>query len=729
MPFSEHAEVILRARYFRKDPETRKSLETTDQLLWRVANAVAKAEKPEERDGYARYFHDAMAEQRFLPNSPTLMNAGMDFGDMCACVVLGIHDSMESIYGTLYNQAMLHRFGVGTGFDFSELREKHAFVYKTMGEASGPVSFLKVYDASTNEIKQGGRRRGANMATLRFDHPDIEEFITCKDPANTKITNFNISMTLEDEHMIAVEKDLEIDLVSPAGKKVVGSKNARTLLKLAAQNAWATGDPGVMFLSAMNRANPTPGIGRLVTSNPCSESQLLENEECTLASLNLERYVLPGNHPMNLWDWPMLERDVRLVARFLDDVVEVNYYINDDLKKMHKEGNRKIGIGVMGWADALIRLRIPYESEQAYALGDEIMGFINRTAHDEDRVLAEERGVFPNYEHYAFADKWGKQRNAHVTVIAPTGTIAVLADCSSGVEPLFAITMERTGLDNHTFVMVNPLFAEYAKECNWPQEVIDHVMKTGRLSDCDHPSVKSVDKQIWATAHDVTWKGHLNMLAAFQKHVDNGVSKTINLPEDATPEDIYNIYLTAWKMGLKTVSVYRDKSKSVQVLSAGVTKDTVAPAVKKADRPEILDGKTHKVKTDLGPAYITINSFDGVPAELFANVGRNGSAVQTMSEALGRVVSVALQHGVAPEALSRTLYGVGGNGNKLMSSVPSAIAKVLGNGHFSEIAAAKEPVPVVASRIQGDICPECHQASLVPTGDCSYCSNCGYSKC
>lgn len=382
----------------------------------------------------------------------------------------------------------------------------------------------------------------------------------------------------------------------------------------------------------------------------------------------------------------------------------------------------------MGWADSLIHLNIPYESQAAYDLGSKVMKFINEIAHDEDRVLAEERGVFANYTHYAFAE-WGKQRNAHVSVIAPTGTISLIADCSSGIEPLFAITMERTGLDGHTFVMVHPYFEEYAKAHQWPQSVTDHVMKTGRLSDVDHPYVTAADKAIWATAHDVSWQGHLNMLLAFQKHVDNGVSKTINLPHNATPDDIYKIYFEAWKMGLKTVSIYRDRSKSVQVLNAGVVKEEVKlPVVKpKTDRPEILDGHTHKIKTDLGPAYITVNSFEDKPAEVFANVGRNGSAVQTMSEALGRVVSVALQHGVAPEAISRTLYGVGGNG-RLMTTVPSAIAKVLGNGHFAEIAAEKDPVPVLAGNIQ-DICPECHSASLVPTGDCSFCSVCGYSKC
>ncbi len=568
---SENALTVLMARYLLKD-EKERIIETPEEMFRRVARKVALAEalyggRPSE---WEEAFCEIMTNLRFLPNSPTLMNAGKESGQLAACFVLPVGDSMTSIFETLKNAALILQSGGGTGFSFSRLRPKDDIVRSTGGIASGPVSFMKIYNTATEVIKQGGARRGANMGILRVDHPDIIEFIRIK-RSRDELTNFNISVAVTDAFMEALKRDEEYPLVNPRTGEHVGSKRAREVFDEMVQSAWATGDPGIVFIDRINRANPTPHIGHMESTNPCGEQPLLPYEACVLGSLNLVAYVrrreawLPspvgageleqreGAAPTI--DWEAFGRDVRIAVRFLDDVIDVNSYPIAAVERMHK-GNRKIGIGVMGWADMLVVLGIPYDSEEAFRLAREVMRFITTTAREESVRLAEVRGVFPNFSGSVYdARGMPHPRNATVTTIAPTGTLSIIANCSSGIEPLFSLAYKRRVLDTELLV-VNEYFLELAKRLGfYSDELEERIIRTG-----DVKGVKNVPRKVrrlFRTAHEISPEDHIEMQACFQEFTDNAVSKTVNMPHRATKDDVARAFLRAYERGCKGITVFR----------------------------------------------------------------------------------------------------------------------------------------------------------------------------
>jgi ribonucleoside-diphosphate reductase alpha chain len=511
-----------------------------------------------------------MARLEFLPNSPTLMNAGTELGQLSACFVLPVDDDMESIFSALKNMALVQRSGGGTGFSFSRLRPKGDVVTATGGIASGPVSFMKIFDAATENIKQGGKRRGANMGILRVDHPDIREFIHSKEDERT-LQNFNISVAVTDAFMFAVERNDEWALINPRTQSPVGRIPARTLFQEIVDSAWKTGDPGLVFIDAINRHNPTPNIGTIESTNPCGEVPLLPYESCNLGSINLSKFIREHQGRPSI-DWEGLRTITEDAVRFLDDVIEVNRYPIPEIEKATK-GNRKIGLGVMGFAEALVRLGISYESEEAARVAEEIMSFIMKTAIDTSARLAEERGVFPNWAESIYPPRNEKRRNATLTAIAPTGTISIIANTSASIEPFFALAYRRTNvLGGQTLWEVNPLLLEYLERygIKW-ETVAEEIQNTGSLKEV--ASVPDELKRLFITALELEPVHHLAIQSAFQKHVDNSVSKTVNLPQNATPQDVWDVYWRAWTLGLKGVTIYRYHSKSSQVLELGVEEE------------------------------------------------------------------------------------------------------------------------------------------------------------
>ncbi len=563
---SENALRVLGSRYLLKNDKG-EITESPEGLFSRVASAIAKAElnygSEKDRQKWEKKFYDVLTSLEFVPNSPTLMNAGTNMNQLSACYVLPVHDDMTSIFTTLMHTALIQKSGGGTGFNFSELRNKSDFVASTGGESSGPVSFMKIYDAATDNIKQGGKRRGANMGILNCDHPDIEEFIGMKQDGRT-LTNFNISVGVTDEFMNAVALGKEWKLVGPHSKEVVKKINAKEIWNQVISNAWATGDPGLIFLDTINKFNPTPKIGRIECTNPCGEVPLLPYESCNLGSIDLSKFVTA---PIEI-DFGRLEAVINTAVRFLDNVIEVNNYLIPEIKNM-VTGNRKTGLGVMGWAEMLIRLGIPYASEQAIELAELLMKFINQKSFDASVELANERGVFSNWKKSIYYPDV-KIRNATRTSIAPTGTISIIANASSSIEPLFALAYRREHvLKNESLMEVNNLFIEYLKKNNLHSEaILEKVKYEGTAGNID---VLPPDcKNLFKTAMEIEYVWHLRHQVAFQKYTDNAVSKTINLPNHATEEDIANAYLMAWKSGTKGITIFRDGSKGLQVLNKGI---------------------------------------------------------------------------------------------------------------------------------------------------------------
>src|SRR5579884_1538473 len=561
--WSESAQRVLRERYLRK--ENGEVVETPDEMCWRVSTAIACAEIPWSGEARARAvaeeFYGLLLERKFMPNSPTLMNAGTGNGlQYSACYVLPVGDSIPEIFDTLKNAAIIHQSGGGTGFAFSRIRRKNSLVSRSGGRASGPVSFLRVYNAATEAVKQGGTRRGANMGILRVDHPDILEFIDCKNDGG--ITNFNISVAVTDAFMDALRADGEYDLVDPHSKEMVSRLRAREVWDKIVDSAWRTGDPGLVFIDRINAspANPTPEVGEIEATNPCGEQPLLPNEACNLGSLNVARFVTETPSPAAAgegWgegsariDWDGMEQAIRTSVRFLDDVIEINPYPLQEIVEM-VGANRRIGLGVMGWADMLFMLGIPYDSQEALDLGDEVMAFINRVGHSESEQLAQERGAFPNWSRSIYKDG-APIRNSTVTTIAPTGTISIIADCSSGIEPIFALAFlhKALGPDGkpRNLRFVNPIFEQTAKDRGfWSEELMDRVLETGSLHGLDE--VPEDVRQVFVTSHEIAPEWHVRMQAAFQKSTDNAVSKTVNLPHDATTDDIARAYKLAYDTG------------------------------------------------------------------------------------------------------------------------------------------------------------------------------------
>jgi ribonucleoside-diphosphate reductase alpha chain len=561
---TNNALIVLRARYFLRD-ETGKIIETPEEMFRRVARTIASAEavyngKPPE---WEEKFYELITDLRFLPNSPTLMNAGKESGQLAACFVLPVSDSMNSIFDTLKNAALILQSGGGTGFSFSQLRPKADIVRSTGGVASGPVSFMKVYNTATEVIKQGGARRGANMGILRVDHPDILEFVRIK-RSEGELTNFNISVAVTEAFINALKNDAEYELINPRSGKTVAGMRARTVFDEIVSSAWETGDPGIVFIDRINQANPTPHIGTLESTNPCGEQPLLPYEACVLGSINLVKYVKnskdSSQEPVakNIQhdiDFQNLTQDIRTAVRFLDNSIDVNKYPIPAIEEMHK-GNRKIGLGVMGWADMLVLLGIPYNSRNAFRLAREIMKFIRDTARQASVELADVRGVFPNFNGSIYdAPGMPHLRNATVTTIAPTGTLSIIADCSSGIEPLFALAYKRLVLETE-FYEINKHFFEIARQKGfYSNELQENVVEKGNVRGMKE--VPPEIRKLFKTAHEIPPEDHIEMQACFQEFTDNAVSKTINMPYRAKKEDVANAFLLAYEKGCKGITIFR----------------------------------------------------------------------------------------------------------------------------------------------------------------------------
>lgn len=554
---------VLERRYLERD-DTRKIIESPSQLFRRVAKAVARAEDnfPDKRDKreIEEKFFGMMAGLEFMPNSPTLMNAGTGIGQLSACFVIPVEDSIPQIFEALKNMAAIHQTGGGTGFDFSRLRPKGDLVYSTKGEASGPVSFMSVFDSATGVIVQGGRRRGANMGILRVDHPDIEEFIDAKLKEGL-FSNFNLSVAVTDKFMADFYKDREYALVNPRTKRQVKKAKARRIFLKISESAWKSGDPGLVFIDEVNRRNPTPEAGRIEATNPCGELPLLPYESCNLASINLAKFITE----QRTIDWDKLADRIKRGVRFLDDVIEVNKFALPQIRKM-TFANRKIGLGIMGFADLLLALGIPYNSESAVKLAKALMRFMRGESVKASIALAEKRGVFPNHKRSVYVKKGLSMRNATVNTIAPTGTISIIAGCSSGIEPLFALSFTRNVLSGTKLFEVNPLFERTARQRGfYSDELMLEIAKRGSLQRIG--GIPRDVKRLFITAFDVTALDHLRIQAAFQEYCDNSVSKTVNLPEESRPQDVKSVYLAAHKLKCKGITVYRYGTKKEQVLS------------------------------------------------------------------------------------------------------------------------------------------------------------------
>jgi len=736
---SQNARTVLDKRYLVKD-KSGKSVETPEDMFWRVATTVAEPERrygatEKQVEKVARQFYELMTQRRFEPNSPTLMNAGRPLGQLSACFVLPVDDALSNghsgIYDTLRSMALIHQSGGGTGFSFSRIRAKGSMVRSTTGVASGPVSFMQLYDASTDAVKQGGTRRGANMGILRVDHPDVMEFITCKEDL-TKITNFNISVAITSKYMEALKAGSSYDIIDPISKAVVGQLDARQVWDKMIEGAWRTGEPGVFFIDEANRYNPVPHLGAYEATNPCGEQPLLAYDVCNLGSINVGYYVVDGE-----MDWKSFAKDIHLSTRMLDNIIDANKYPLPEIDALAKR-IRRIGLGVMGFADALIRLGIQYDSPEGVEFGRKVMEFVDVEGKKESARLAEERGAFPEWERSIWGpdatcarDEAGqrirpemKLRNCNVTTVAPTGTISIIAGCSSGLEPLFAVAFMR----NQAGVMmpdVNEDFVAIAKQEGWYSDALmERIAKTGSVQQSEVPAKW---QRVFATANNITPEWHIRMQAAFQDHCDSAISKTTNFAHTATREDVRAIYELAYEMKCKGVTVYRDGSRDGQVLSTGATADAAAKrdgakedaAAKrelaelkgqlaevtsdndrlkkllfdaeaenlqrrqKRSRPDILRSTAIRKETPLGMMFVHITEDDkGQPFEVFINLGKAGGSAMADAEAVGRLISLALRSGISIQQVHRQLRGISsdravGLGPSKVLSMPDAIGLAL----------------------------------------------------
>lgn len=768
---TDNARIVLAKRYLKKD-ERGEPVEEPEVMFWRVAYTIAKEDAQHGAseaavEEVARQFYDLMINGKFEPNSPTLMNAGRPLGQLSACFVLPVDDSLSNgksgIYDTLKSMALVHQSGGGTGFSFSRLRPTGDTVNSTMGVASGPVSFMTLYDSSTEVVKQGGTRRGANMGILRVDHPDVREFITCKDDTS-KITNFNISVAITDAFMEAVEKGEDYDLLSPRTGEVLGQENAQEIFDLIVQGAWKTGEPGVFFIDRANDANPVPHLGSYEATNPCGEQPLLPYDVCNLGSVNLGKFVRDdfvwGSDSMEGVDWDALRQVVHLSTHFLDNVIDANRYPLQEITDLAQK-IRRVGLGVMGWADMLVRLGIPYNSDDGVEMGRRVMEFLNEEARVASEKLAETRGVFPEWD----LSIWGpdascarnaqgdrirperKLRNCNLTTVAPTGTISIFAGCSGGIEPLFAVAFMRNQAGS-LMPDVNPDFVRLAREQGWySEELMERIASEGHIH---FQEVPEEIQRVFVTAHDITPEWHVRMQGAFQEHTDSAISKTTNFPHEATPDQVREIYELAFRLGAKGVTVYRDGSRPEQVLSTGKTgkggeseeaeaqrreleqevadareenhrlrgeieglkseleeRDrTAAAARQKRQRPAMLRGRTMKMNSPLGDIYVTINEDDhGRPFEVFCTLGKAGGAAFADAEAMGRLMSLALRSGVPISAIRDQLRGissdraVGVGPNKVLSA-PDAIGQAI-ERYLEEQAGVQEELPIHAPAPSG----------------------------
>jgi len=746
MQLSDNALVVLEKRYFKKD-EAGNTLEDWDALISRVAANVAGDDETKA----ARY-KQLLDSGTFLPNSPTLMNAGSDLQQLSACFVLPIEDSMDSIFETLKNAALIHKSGGGTGFSFSRLREANSRVRSTNGVSSGPLSFLKVFNAATDAVKQGGTRRGANMAILNVDHPQILEFITCK--ADTKdLTNFNLSVGITEAFMLAVYQDQDYELISPHTGEVVRLQNAREVFELIVEMAHKNGEPGIVFLDRINHDNPTPALGKIESTNPCGEQPLLPNEACNLGSVNLALFASEAD-----LDWKRLREVVRLSVDFLDDVINVSKFPLPQIDAMVK-ANRKIGLGVMGWSDLLYQLGIPYASDEAVILASKVMEFIDYHAKQRSMELAVQHGSFPNFAQSTYAKgiqnrkpihlDWDALsqsiqtngiRNATLSTIAPTGTISMILDTSSGIEPQFSLVFVKNVMDGEKLIYVNKWFEKaLEKEGLLSVEMLEQVSANGSLAGIEQ--IPQSIKDVFQTAHDISPEWHIRMQAAFQAYTDNAVSKTINFPHQASREDIHSAYELAYQLGCKGVTVYRDGSRENQVLSTGTavrTEKKVAPRT----RPEVTQGITQRLETGCGHMYVTINTDDQGACEIFVQMGKVGGCASAQLEAIARLSSLALRSNIRLEAIIRQLKGIRCQSpmwhkGQMITSCGDAVGRALENflsmhknGDVKslqiETDAALIQIPVKYSG--SALCPDCG-STIEHAEGCLKCPSCGWSKC
>ncbi len=833
---SENARIVLARRYLKKN-EAGEPTEDPETMFWRVARVIAEEDRKYGVSGaaveeVARSFYDLMTTGCFEPNSPTLMNAGRPLGQLSACFVLPVEDALSNetsgIYDTLRSMALVHQSGGGTGFSFSRLRPEGDTVRSTMGVASGPVSFMRLYDASTEVVKQGGTRRGANMGILRVDHPDIREFIRCKNDTS-QITNFNISVAITDAFMRAVEQEDEYDLISPRSGEVAGRENAAEIFDMIVEGAWKTGEPGVFFIDRANEYNPVPELGSYEATNPCGEQPLLPYDVCNLGSINVGIFARSGHYgkPEEGIDWDGMRRAVHLSIHFLDNVIDANRYPLAEIRDLARN-IRRVGLGIMGWADLLVRLGVRYDSDEGVALARTVMGFIEEETRIASERLAEARGVFPAWEESI----WGpdgkcargadaervrperRLRNCNLTTVAPTGTISIIAGCSGGIEPLFAVAFMRNQA-GVTMPDVNPDFVERAKREGWhSDDLMEKIAEQGHIHfDEVPPEVQDT----FRTSHDITPEWHVRMQAAFQEHVDSAISKTTNFAHEATRTDVRKIYELAFETGCKGVTVYRDGSRPMQVLSTGRTgqeegagaasseeteelgqqladarerahklegvidelksqleeHDREAAAARhKRQRPSILRGRTIKMDCPLGDLYVTVNEDEhGRPFEVFCTVGKAGGAAMADSEAIGRLISLALRSGIPITAIKGQLRGIScdravGVGPLKVLSAPDAIAQALEH-YLAEKEGVQEEMllPVSAGGAAGTggdgdggggagaggtagapmhggqtryvdqsdavlgACPACGSSHLAFEEGCKKCYVCGFSEC
>lgn len=877
---SKNAQTVLEKRYLLRD-ENNKVIETPEEMFNRVASSIANSE--EERIE----FLELMTSLKFLPNSPTLMNAGTALGQLSACFVLKLEDDMTSIFEAVKHAALIQQSGGGTGFSFTKLRPKNDVVKTTGGIASGPISFMEVFNAATNTVKQGGKRRGANMGILRVDHPDIMEFITCKED-QTKFTNFNLSVALTEQFMKAVEKNEDYDLINPRLNKTIAKLNAAEVFNKIVEMAWKNGEPGVVFIDRINESNPTPEIGEIESTNPCfagntlvavadgrgfvsfeelanegtdvlvfaefnssgqaitktmrnpritrsqtdviqialtngkqfrvtpdhkfhlhnkktkkaselkrgdnlltaysleedsqdtwlyskdvyvtvdsikdvgkadvfngivddlhsyfvmsgklesqfgdtmtitkvdncGEQPLLGYESCNLGSINLSQHVIEDQI-----DWPLLESTIRSGVRFLDNVIDKNNYILPQIEEITKD-NRKIGLGIMGFADLLIKLNIKYDSKEGLNVAKEIMSFIQDKARDESLEIGKEKGSFPNFNKSIFKSKYETMRNASVTTIAPTGTISLIAGCSSGIEPYYAIAFTRNVLGGEKLFDVNPVFEQKLKDLElYSEELIERISSTNTIQQLK--DIPEELKTIFVTSHDISSEWHVEMQAEFQKYIDNAVSKTINFPSDASKEDIAKTYKLAFQKGCKGITVYRDGSRKYQVLSTKKPEKQdskkltiISEKVEPRPRPEVTVGQTHKIRSGCGNLYVTVNSDDTGVCEVFVQVGKSGGCIASQSEAVGRLISLALRSGIKLESIADHLAGIRCPSpnfyqGQTVLSCPDGIAHVLEK--YLDGETIYRPNGTIA-------CPDCGSMLEFAEG-CFTCKSCGYSKC
>lgn len=715
---TNNAMTVLEKRYLIRD-EKGEIIETPKELFMRVADKVASVEKPETREGWTISFYNIMSDLYFLPNTPVLINFGRpnvkQMGS--ACFVLPVGDSMEEIFDAVKWAALVHKSAGGTGFSFTRLRERGAQVGGRLGISSGPIEFMKVFNSATEAVKQGATRRGANMGILSVDHPDIEEFIHLKDDL-TQMNNFNISVAVTDAFIEAYKNNTDYDILDPRTEKPyilngqVVRKNARKIMKQIAESAYQTGEPGVVYIDRVNQTNPVPSE-RIWSSNPCAEQFLPDFDSCTLGSIDVGKFVSEGGEV----DWKLLGHVIFISTRFLDNVLDVNEYPLPQVKEQTLN-NRRIGLGIMGFADFLIKRGIPYDSKEGLDAAEELMKFVQDMSMAYSEELAKEKGVFPNYKKSVyFANGKKKMRNATVTTVAPTGTISIIAGCSGGLEPLFAVAFSRLQLNNTNMVEVNPVFEKIAKERGfYSKELMEKIMHEGSIQKISE--IPDDVKAVFRVASDISPEYHCKMLAAFQKYTCNSCSKTINFSNNATVKNIEEVYIKAFDMGCKSVSVYRDGCRPNQVLSVGKTtskKET-------NERPTVVSGLTYQINTNLGKFYVTINKNNDIPIEVFFAISDVSPDLSGILSALARSISLHFKHGNPVKDLVKSFKKVKTGttihyNGKVFKSIPYLVAVLLEENFLSE---KVEPVT--------SVCDSCG-SKLVYQEGCEKCLSCNYSKC